>query len=118
MPDEQAPIILYGHAACPGVPPARHMLERAGAAYEYVNIRQDTEARARVRAINNGNESVPTLVFPDGSTLTEPSSGALQGKLRALGYDVPLMARLFADWQWWLIAAGVIFALLRGFGVL
>jgi hypothetical protein len=32
---------------------------------------------------------VPTLVFPDGSTLTEPSTGELKAKLASLGYETP-----------------------------
>ena len=70
------------------VPPVRKALERAGAAYEYVDIYNVLEARERVREINHGHESVPTLVFPDGSTLTEPSVGQLQVKLESLGYEV------------------------------
>ena len=38
--------------------------------------------------INHGNASVPTLVFPDGSTLTEPSDQALRQKLNGLGFEV------------------------------
>ena len=59
----------------------RSALDRAGINYAYVNIRQDEAARARVREINGGCESVPTLVFPDGSTLTEPSTSLLNQKL-------------------------------------
>jgi mycoredoxin len=81
-------IILYGRPACAMVPPVRNTLERAGAAYEYVDIYSVLEARERVREINNGNESVPTLVFPDGSTLIEPSAGQLQAKLQSLGYEI------------------------------
>jgi hypothetical protein len=38
----------------------------------------------RVVEINAGNESVPTLVFADGSTLTEPSRKALMARLESL----------------------------------
>ena len=38
--------------------------------------------------INHGNASVPTLVFPDGSTLTEPSDQALRQKLNGFGFEV------------------------------
>jgi mycoredoxin len=84
----QNKIVLYGSPVCGGVPPVRIVLERAGAAYEYVDISKALEARERVREINQGYESVPTLVFPDGSTLTEPSAGELQDKLQSLGYEV------------------------------
>ncbi|MEJ2012665.1 MAG: glutaredoxin domain-containing protein [Anaerolineales bacterium] len=63
----------------------RFALDRAGVKYEYVNIRQDEAARARVRAINAGCESVPTLVFPDGTSLTEPSKEELEQRLASLG---------------------------------
>ena len=39
--------------------------------------------------MNLGHESVPTLEFPDGSALTEPSAGDVKDKLRAMGYDIP-----------------------------
>ena len=82
------PIILYGSYTCPMVAPVRNVLDRANATYEYINISRDSTARARVRVINDGNESVPTLEFPDGSTLTEPSTSALTTKLDSLGYTV------------------------------
>lgn len=41
-----------------------------------------------MRRINNGFESVPTLIFPDGSILTEPSSSELLEKLRMYGEQV------------------------------
>lgn len=85
---EENKIILYGRPACAKVPLVRNVLERAGAAHEYVDIYKVLEARERVREINYGYESVPTLVFPDGSTLTEPSIGQLQAKLQSLGYEV------------------------------
>lgn len=83
MSDE---VIVYGNITCPMVAPVRGVLERAGVAFEYVDIGQDAEARQRVMAINQGNASVPTLVFADGSTLTEPSMGQLKRKLGQLGY--------------------------------
>ena len=79
-------IILYGSPVCGMVPAVRASLERVGVAYEYVDISLDPEARQHVREINGGHETVPTLVFLDGSTLTEPSNSELQAKLRALGY--------------------------------
>jgi mycoredoxin len=81
-------IILYGRPACPMVPPVQAMLERTNADFEYVDIYQVLQARERVREINYGYESVPTLLFPDGSTLTEPSAAELKTKLESLGYEI------------------------------
>lgn len=82
-------VIMYGTPSCPMVPPVRGMLDRAQVAFTYVNIAENTEGRGRVMAINDGNASVPTLIFPDGSTLTEPSTAVLRQKLESLGYRVP-----------------------------
>ncbi|HLA43160.1 MAG TPA: glutaredoxin domain-containing protein [Aggregatilineales bacterium] len=81
-------ITLYGHNTCPMVPPVEELLQRASVDYEYINIYQSTSARLHVREINNGFESVPTLVFPDDSTLTEPSLFELRDKLKDLGYSI------------------------------
>lgn len=110
-------ILVYGHPACPAVPPVRAMLAQANVAYEYINIRQDGQAAVRVRTINGGNESVPTLVFPDGTTLTEPSTSVLKRKLEAMGYQVSPLAWLLGNS--WLLVMGVVvlFALLRLFGI-
>jgi mycoredoxin len=78
-------IIFYGHPGCPSVPLVRTMLEQAGAEFEYINIRLDEMGRLQVQEINHGYESVPTLIFPDGSILTEPSNAILHNKLISLG---------------------------------
>ncbi len=82
-------IILYGRPGCPMTPPVRRMMTRAKVAFEYIDIWADAAARERVMAINGGNESVPTVVFPDGRTLTEPPSNVLKKRLEAMGYVVP-----------------------------
>lgn len=82
-------VIMYGTPTCPGVPPVRGMLARAQVDFDYVNIGEDPIGRSQVMAINDGNASVPTLVFPDGSTLTEPSTAVLRQKLQSLGHTVP-----------------------------
>ena len=106
-------IIVYGHPTCPGLGPVKGLLTQSKVKFEYVDIHQDSVAAARVRAINNGNESVPTLVFPDGSSLTEPSVGELQSKLESLGYKVGLVAWLIGNSRLiFFIVAGVLIAVL------
>jgi mycoredoxin len=110
MPD---PIIVYGHPICPSLGPVKGLLTQSKVKFEYIDIHQDSEAAARVRAINNGNESVPTLVFPDGSTLTEPTFGELKSKLESLGYKVGLVAWLIGNIRPIIfIVAGVLIAVL------
>lgn len=82
-------ITLYGAPTCPAMLPVRSLLKRAGAPFHYVDITQDAEGRNRVMQINDGYASVPTLVFGDGSTLTEPGIPELRRKLESLGYEAP-----------------------------
>ncbi len=49
--------------------------------FRWIDIDKDTEARSFVEQTNSGFRSVPTLLFPDGSTLTEPSDSQLRRKL-------------------------------------
>ena len=81
-------LLVYGRPGCPRVYPVRTFLKNAEIEYTYIDIYQDDEARERVRSINGGNESVPTIVFSDGSTLTEPSSAELRKQLLGQGYTV------------------------------
>ncbi len=76
-----APIILYGTTWCADCRRAQRVLELNQVPFTYINIEQDEAAAAYVVAINHGNRSVPTIVFPDGSILVEPSNTALQAKL-------------------------------------
>jgi putative hemolysin/glutaredoxin len=78
-------LTVYGTAFCPMVGPVRRLLDEASVHYEYIDIRQDRAAAARVREITGGYESVPTLVFPDGKTLIEPGMQALRKELLAMG---------------------------------
>lgn len=111
-------IIVYGHRTCPAIGPVKGLLTQSKVTFEYIDIHQDSVAAARVRAINNGNESVPTLVFPDGRTLTEPTVGELMSTLESLGYKVGLGAWLIGNfWLIFFIVAGVLIAVLRFLGV-
>lgn len=55
-----------------------------GKDYEEINIATHPEAIDKVMKINHGNQSTPTLVFSDGSTLTEPSNEQLATKINSL----------------------------------
>jgi mycoredoxin len=51
----------------------KSQLEREGIGYEVVDIEQDADAAQFVMSVNRGNQTVPTVRFPDGTTLTNPS---------------------------------------------
>ncbi len=48
-------------------------LDSAGIGYTEVDIEQLPDAAAFVERVNGGNQTVPTVLFPDGSALTNPS---------------------------------------------
>ena len=49
-----------------------------------VDIEQDHGAADYVMSVNNGFQTVPTVVFPDGSALTNPSAAAVKDRLLKL----------------------------------
>lgn len=74
-------IVVYGTNWCPDCRRALRLLDQQQALYRYVNIEEDEVAAEYVMMVNRGYRSVPTIIFPDGSILVEPSSTALQQKL-------------------------------------
>jgi mycoredoxin len=51
----------------------KRQLDREGVRYNEVDIEQDPSAEKLVMQANGGNATVPTLIFDDGSTMTNPS---------------------------------------------
>ena len=82
MSSTDAPIILYTSRFCGHSLAVARFMEKHDIAVDQINIDGDDAAREQVKAINNGYASVPTLIFPDGSILTEPSFGQLRTRLR------------------------------------
>ena len=60
-------------------------MDREGIAYDVIDIEQQPEAAAFVESVNNGNQTVPTLVYSDGSAQTNPSVMQVKEKLAGLG---------------------------------
>ncbi len=78
-------ILVYATARCGECSRARRVLEARQARYRWVDIDQDAQAAAYVRQVNRGLRSVPTIVFPDGEVLVEPTAARLEAKLDQLG---------------------------------
>ena len=56
-------------------------LDRAGVAYATVDIEADAEAAKFVEGVNGGNQTVPTVVLPDGDALTNPPIALVLARL-------------------------------------
>jgi mycoredoxin len=59
-------------------------LDREGIRFEVVDIEQNPDAAFLVEQANGGNQTVPTLVFADGSAQTNPSLAQVKSKLASL----------------------------------
>lgn len=62
----------------------RGQLDREGITYDVVDIEQQPDAAQIVERVNNGNQTVPTLVYADGTAQTNPSLKQVQEKIASL----------------------------------
>ncbi len=73
--------IMYTTTWCGFCFRLKRQLERAGIGVTEVDIELNPAAAAAVERVNNGDQTVPTLVFADGSALTNPSMREVAAKL-------------------------------------
>ncbi len=75
-------IVMYTTAVCNDCQRAKAFLDANAIPYVQIGIEGNEEATRFVTDINHGYHSVPTIVFPDGGILVEPSWEELRRKLR------------------------------------
>ena len=73
--------IMYTTTWCGYCIRLKRQLERAGIGVTEVDIELNPAAATAVERVNNGDQTVPTLVFADGSALTNPSMREVAAKL-------------------------------------
>lgn len=78
-----AKIKVYATTWCSDCRLAKHVLETNSVDYEWINIEGDPDAAAMIQKLNGGYSSVPTILFPDGRVLVEPSRAELEAALVA-----------------------------------
>jgi len=74
-------IKVYGAPWCPDCRRSKQFLGEMRVPYEWIDIGEDEAAAKVVREKNNGKQMIPTVVFPDGSFVVEPSNAELAQKL-------------------------------------
>lgn len=74
-------IKFYGANWCPDCRRSKAYLDEKGIDYEYIDIEKVPGAAKEVERINNGYQSIPTIVFPNGKILVEPLNTELQKAL-------------------------------------
>jgi thioredoxin reductase (NADPH) len=90
-------LTVYGAPWCPDCRRSKSFLMDQRIPYRWVDIDADDEARAWVERLQDGGRTIPTIVFPDGSHLLEPSNAELAAKLglkvraERMAYDLVIL---------------------------
>jgi mycoredoxin len=77
-------VTMYSTPWCGYCMRLKGQMDREGIDYEVVDIEQHPEAAEIVEQVNGGNQTVPTVVFEDGSAQTNPSIAQIKDKLAKL----------------------------------
>ncbi len=77
MSEEGPEITLYTRPWCGSVLRVKHFLDERGIPYAEIDITRDAEAARLVRSLNQGNESVPTVLINGRYAATEPTAAEL-----------------------------------------
>ena len=78
MPDQ---LTIYSTEWCGYCHRLMRQLDREGVEYDVVDIEHVPDAADYVMSVNGGNQTVPTVVFPDGSAMTNPSLAQVKDRL-------------------------------------
>jgi mycoredoxin len=78
------PLTMYTTQWCGFCKRLKAQLNRAGVEVSEVDIERDQAAAEFVMSVNGGNQTVPTLLFSDGSTMVNPSAVQVQDRLAEL----------------------------------
>jgi len=75
---------MYGAEWCGDCRRSKRFLDSNNVEYTYIDTAADQSAADKVVEINGGAQSIPVIVFSDGTHLTEPSDIDLKAKLTSL----------------------------------
>ena len=78
------PLTMYTTPWCGYCRRLKNQLAREGIEITEVDIERDPAACEFVMAVNGGNQTVPTVLFADGSALTNPSVRAVKERIAEL----------------------------------
>ena len=78
------PLTMFTTNWCAFCRRLKSQLAAEGIEIAEVNIEEEPDAADYVMTVNGGFQTVPTLLFPDGSTMTNPSVAAVKHRLGEL----------------------------------
>jgi mycoredoxin len=82
-PPTTGTITMYSTTWCGYCRRLKAQLDREGIGYAEIDIERTPDAADFVMSVNGGNQTVPTVVFPDGSAATNPSVAEVKARLAA-----------------------------------
>ncbi|WP_370634417.1 mycoredoxin [Actinotalea sp. Marseille-Q4924] len=78
---ETGTVTMFSTTWCGYCRRLKGQMDDAGIAYTEVNIEEQPDAAAFVEEVNGGNQTVPTVLFPDGTAATNPSLAEVRARL-------------------------------------
>ena len=72
---------MYGTRWCGDCKLAKSVLDSEGVPYQWIDIEAEADAVELVQSLNGGMRRVPTILFPDGRVLVEPSRSELRAAI-------------------------------------
>jgi mycoredoxin len=83
-PEDLTMLTMYSTPWCGYCHRLKSQLDREGIAYQVIDIEQDPASAEFVMSVNGGNQTVPTIRFADGTTMTNPSITQVKQHLATL----------------------------------
>jgi mycoredoxin len=77
-------VTMYSTTWCGYCRRLKLQLDQAGIAYDEIDIERHPEAARFVEGVNNGNQTVPVIRYPNGSAATNPTLHDVQSALAAM----------------------------------
>lgn len=77
-------ITMYSADWCGDCRRSKRLMDSLNVNYTIIDVEADPSASEKVIEINGGQRSIPVIVFPDGTHMTEPSDNDLKAKLESL----------------------------------
>ena len=75
------PIRVFGADWCGDCVRAKRVLNRTGAAYEWIDVEVQAGAAAEAKRLAGGRTNIPVIELPDGRVLVEPTDPELEEAL-------------------------------------
>ncbi len=74
-------VVMYGTTWCGDCRQTKKILEKRGVDYAWVDVERKKGAREEMLRLNGGDRRVPTILFPDGGVLVDPTIPQLNERL-------------------------------------